>query len=254
MGFTAAGYKVAAACEEEEWRMKHLEEVCLVCGKPLKYITEDEQMECVFCHRTFHSKAQCEDGHYICDECHAEQGIKTIREYCMSTKSKNPIEMMMEMMENPYIHMHGPEHHVMTGAALITAYYHAGGQIELEKALDEMEKRGRQVPGGVCGFWGSCGAGISAGMFMSIVTQATPLGKEEWGLSNRMTAKALEAIGEVGGPRCCKRNTFLAALEAVKFTEEKLGIKMGVPKQVRCTFIKYNPQCIGKRCPFVKKL
>lgn len=230
--------------------MSHLEDACLVCGKPLEYSTSDQAMECVFCHRIFQSKAQCVDGHYVCDECHAAQGVKSIKEYCMNTVSKNPITMMLEMMENPYIYMHGPEHHIMAGAALITAYYHAGGKIDLEQSLEEMVKRGGQVPGGVCGFWGSCGAGISTGIFISIVTQATPLSKEEWGLSNRMTAKALEAIGEVGGPRCCKRDTFLAVSAAVEFTEKNLGIRMEMPEQVKCTFTRYNQQCIGKRCPF----
>lgn len=30
---------------------------------------------------------------------------------------------------------------------------------------------------GACGFWGACGAGISAGMFVSIVTGSTPPAK-----------------------------------------------------------------------------
>ena len=37
-------------------------------------------------------------------------------------------------------------------------------------------------------------AGISAGMFVSILSGATPLTEESWGLSNQMTSKALEAI------------------------------------------------------------
>ena len=32
-----------------------------------------------------------------------------------------------------------------------------------------------------------------------------------------MTAKSLEAIGEIGGPRCCKRDSFLSILNAVDF-------------------------------------
>lgn len=230
--------------------MSHLEDACLVCGKPLEYYTEDREMECVFCHRKFQSKAQCIKGHYVCDECHEAQGVKSIYEYCIKSKSMNPIEMIQEMMVNPYIYMHGPEHHIMAGAALITAYYNAGGDIDLERSLVEMEKRGSQIPGGVCGFWGSCGAGISTGMFVSIVTGATPLSGKEWGLSNRMTAKSLEAIGEAGGPRCCKRNTFLSVLAAVEFAEENLGIRMEVPEHTICTFSRYNQQCLGLKCPF----
>ena len=86
-----------------------------------------------------------------------------------------------------------------------------------------MQNRGKSVPGGVCGFWGACGAGISAGMFISIISGSTPLANEPFGLSNRMTAKSLYAIGEVGGPRCCKRDSYLSVLQAIDlriFSEE----------------------------------
>ena len=67
------------------------------------------------------------------------------------------------------------------GAALLTAYKNAGGALDLEKALREMYSRGRAVPGGTCGFWGACGAGIGAGQFMAIATESTPLAREPWG-------------------------------------------------------------------------
>lgn len=58
----------------------------------------------------------------------------------------------------------------MVGAALLTAYRNAGGKIDLKRALSEMVSRGKEIPGGSCGFWGACGAGISAGIYLSIVT------------------------------------------------------------------------------------
>ena len=137
----------------------------------------------------------------------------------------------------------------MVGAALLTAYKNAGGEIELQKALHEMYRRGKAVPGGACGFWGACGAGISAGQFMAIATESTPLAKEPWGLSNRMTAKALDSIGKNGGPRCCKRDSYLSILAAIDFAAEHLGVQMnkGTPA---CTRSRQNNQCIGKSCPF----
>lgn len=137
----------------------------------------------------------------------------------------------------------------MTGMALLTAYKNCGGDIDLPKALLEMNNRGRSVPGGACGFWGACGAGISAGMFISIITGATPLGKDNFGLSHKMTAKALEAIGEVGGPRCCKRDSYLSVSGAVDFVKENMGIEMK-KSDIVCTYSRQNNQCIGKRCPF----
>ena len=84
---------------------------------------------------------------------------------------------------------------------------------------------------------------------MSIVTKSTPLAKETWGLSNQMTSAALGSIGAVGGPRCCKRDSFLAIVEAVKFTEKNLGIRMELG-DISCTHSAKNNQCIGDRCPF----
>ena len=118
----------------------------------------------------------------------------------------------------------------MVGAALLTAYKNAGGEIDLEHMLMEMMNRGKSVPGGACGFWGACGAGISTGMFVSIISKSTPLTNEPYALSHRMTAKALTRIAEVGGPRCCKRNSWLALECAVEFVREELGISMEMPE------------------------
>jgi len=140
----------------------------------------------------------------------------------------------------------------MVGAALLTAYHNAGGDIDLPAALSEMYSRGKQVPGGVCGFWGACGAGISSGIYMAIATKSTPLAKEQWSLSNRMTSASLNAISANGGPRCCKRNSYLAIREAVAFTAENLGVQMELGDIV-CTRSHLNNQCRKEACPFNKK-
>ena len=139
----------------------------------------------------------------------------------------------------------------MVGAALLTAYRNAGGQIELDKALREMKNRGTSVPGGTCGFWGACGAGISCGMFVSIITGSTPLAQHEFGLSNQMAAAALNAIGKIGGPLCCKRDSYLAIVQAVDFVRTHLGVQMEKEHPI-CRYSGQNAQCLGKKCPFSK--
>ena len=225
-----------------------MKEECLICKAPLEYLNEDIEMECVLCHKKEPSKTRCVNGHYVCNECHTK-GIDSIFGVCLQEDSKNPIEILNRMMKLPFCHMHGPEHHIMVGAALLTAYKNAGGDIDLEKALQEVKSRGQNVPGGACGFWGACGAGISTGMFVSIASGSTPLANEPFGLSNRMTAKALEAIGTVGGPRCCKRDSYLSLLAAIDFAKENLGVEME-KSDIVCEFSAQNNQCIGKRCPF----
>jgi len=230
---------------------KKQQDECLICGAPLEYLEEPTPMRCAICFKTVVSNARCVEGHFVCDECHTK-GIDQIFGVCLKETSKNPHEIICKLMDMPFCHMHGPEHHIMVGAALLTAYKNAGGDIDLPKALDQMQSRGRQVPGGVCGFWGSCGAAISSGIFISIVTGSTPLGKEEWGLSNLMTSASLNSIGTVGGPRCCKRNSYLAIEQAVAFAKEHLGVEMELGT-IRCRHIGKNNQCLGSRCPFCVK-
>ena len=228
-----------------------MNEECLICKAPLTYLEADMMMECEICHKKENSKTRCVNGHYVCNECHT-QGLDRIIELCMTSASRDPIAIIEQMMALPTCHMHGPEHHVMVGAALLAAYHNSGGDINLEKALNEMFARGRRVPGGACGFWGSCGAAVSTGMFVSIITGSTPLSGESWGQSNCMTAAALNRIGRLGGPRCCKRNSFSAVLEAVSFVKNITGVEMELPEKVVCTFSPENRQCLGKNCPYHK--
>ena len=225
-----------------------MKEECLICKAPLEYLEADTLMEREICHKKENSKTHCVNGHYVCNDCHT-QGLDSIVGLCLEDSSKNPIEIIEKMMAMPFCHMHGPEHHVMVGAALLTAYKNAGGNIDLHSALVEMLNRGKSVPGGACGFWGACGAGISSGMFISIIFKSTPLTNEPFALSHKMTAKSLGVIGEIGGPRCCKRDSFLAILSAIDFVKDHFGIEMEKP-EVICRYSSRNNQCIGKRCPF----
>lgn len=225
-----------------------MNEECLICKAPLEYLENDEVMECAFCHKKVNSKTRCVNGHFVCDDCH-NKGVDSIVSLCLKTKSRSPIEIVRMLMEQPFCHLHGPEHHIMVGSVLLAAYKNAGGDVNLETALVEMQSRGRSVPGGACGFWGACGAGISAGMYVSIITKSSPLAGEPWGLSNLMTSKALAEIGRIGGPRCCKRDSYLAILAAIDFVKEHFGVEMEKPKVV-CIHSEKNNQCIGNRCPF----
>ena len=225
-----------------------MKDECLLCKAPLVYLESAEEMESAICRKKEKSNARCRNGHYVCSECHMA-GLDSILAVCRESDSRDPVAILRRMMALPFCHMHGPEHHVMVGAALLTAYKNAGGELDLEKALAEMLERGKRVPGGACGYWGACGAGISSGMFVSIVSGSTPLTVEPFALSQRMTARSLDAIGQIGGPRCCKRDSYLSILSAVDFVREHFGIEMEKP-EVICSHSKENNQCIGKRCPF----
>ena len=112
-------------------------EECLICKAPLEYLVRDEDMECAICHKKESSKTRCVNGHYVCNDCHT-QGMDTIFGLCLAETSADPAAILRRMMDLSFCHMHGPEHHVMVGAALLTAYKNAGGKLDLESALREM--------------------------------------------------------------------------------------------------------------------
>ena len=178
-----------------------------------------------------------------------KETMKDVFDLCMGETSRDPIAILEKLMDLPSCRMHGPEHHVLVGAALLTAYRNAGGKTELETALQTHCQRACAVPGAACGFWGACGACISTGQVLSVVTGSGPLTEAQWGLCQKMTAKALNAVAEVGGPRCCKRDSYLAVLHAVDFIRENLDITMEKTVPV-CSRSAGNAQCIGSRCPF----
>ena len=155
-------------------------------------------------------------------------------------------------MRLPQVHMHGPEHHAIVPCVLLTAYHNCGGALDLKTALSAALKRGKQVPGGTCGYWGVCGAAAGAGIYVSILTGATPLNKDAWPIPQQLVARCLNALAAVGGPRCCKRTSRIAIHEAVRFTAERFGVVM--PEQeAKCSYMKFNRECIGKACPYFPK-
>lgn len=253
--FVVAAFMITACQpkQEEQSNYQNMEnEECLICGKPLEYLQQDTMMECVICHRQEPSKTQCVEGHFVCSNCHT-QGMDSIIDLCLNETSKDPIAILEKMMSQPFCHMHGPEHHVLVGAALLTAYNNAlpadSVHPNMQESLLEVMSRGRQVPGGACGYMGACGASISTGIFMSVITHNTPLSKDSWHLCNLVTAKALESVAMNGGPRCCKRDSYLSILTAVDFVKEHLGVEME-RADVKCSRSQINNQCIGKDCPF----
>ena len=109
-----------------------MKDECLICGAPLKYSENERQMECAICHKKEDIKTSCENGHYICNECHTK-GMDSIIAVCLAEKSKNPIVIIKKLMSLSFCHMHGPEHHVLVGSALLTAYKNSGGNIDLPR-------------------------------------------------------------------------------------------------------------------------
>lgn len=182
-----------------------------------------------------------------------EERARKIIESLLREKSKNPIEIFLSIAHKDFIRIHGPEHHILDGAALLTAFYNAGGNINLPVCLSELVNRALKMPGATCGMWGVCGAVSSMGAALSIIDGTGPLSSDEsWGKHMEFTSKALSALAQVGGPRCCKRDGFLSFQTAIEFINENYGVALE-SSSIECDFSKQNEQCIKDRCPFYKR-
>ena len=227
---------------------------CLVCGGELVYHGTSESRECFYCKQSYESNSTCAAGHYVCDSCHSLSATELIRQFCSSSRLTDPLQIAVILMQHPAVKMHGPEHHFLVPAVLLAAYYNLKGDSARKKErIIEAEKRAKHILGGFCGSHGDCGAAVGTGIFLSLVTDATPLSVDSWRLSNMMTANALMSIALRGGPRCCKRNTYLAIMEAVQFLDKNLNAKIGIPSEIQCQFSPLNKECLKKECRFYPK-
>jgi hypothetical protein len=169
-------------------------------------------------------------------------------------ESADAVALADSLMQMPGFPMHYPVHHYLVPAVLLTVCRkkQGHGREVLERDLATALDRARKVPGGSCGFMGACGAAVGVGIFWSVITDATPVSGESWAYGNRATAKALLAMAEIGGPRCCKRCTWLALLSTAEQISGVLGLSVEMETPV-CCYHDHNQECLKNSCPFYPK-
>ena len=162
----------------------------------------------------------------------------------------NPMIIFKNIAKNDYVSMHGSEHHVLDGASLLVAYKNAGGDIDLETALEKLMVEGLRMPGAMCGLWGVCGAITSIGAALSIIDGTGPLSTDgTWGNHMQFTSNAIGELGKINGPRCCKRDAMIAFKNGIEYVNEHYGVTLE-QEHLKCEYSGRNEQCIKERCPY----
>ncbi len=233
------------AGEQTEERKR---EGCMLCGEELHYFTEKKVMTCNYCERELPANACCSQDHFVCDSCHRENGMEVIQAICTGTEETDMIALLKRIRSHPAIPMHGPEHHAMIPGIILACYRNSGGDIKKEAILTGIS-RGGDIPGGVCGFWGACGAAVGAGIAVSTILSATPLTPSPRQTAQSFTAKILSVIAGHRGGRCCQRETWLALVETARLSAEILSVPLEIKEKIHCEQYPKNRECIGKQCP-----
>jgi len=226
---------------------------CQACGGELDSAAQPETRACWYCGRSGTTAVACRNGHYLCDSCHSLPANDLIERHCTVTEEPDPLAMALTLMRNPSLKMHGPEHHFLVAAVLITAWsIERANRDRVPLLLATARARAEDTRGDYCGKHGACGAAMGAGIAYSVITGAKPLSAQDWRLVNLMTATCLTSVAESGGPRCCKRDTFLSIMTAVGFLNEHAGTALPVSGAPACEFSNLNRECPTTECSFYR--
>jgi hypothetical protein len=164
-----------------------------------------------------------------------------------------PAEMLDELLSaNEGTPVHGVWHHALVGEILLVCLRNAGYDIA-EGIVDEVIDRGRQIPGGACGFMGTCGALSSAASAYAILLGSTPVASDQREELLRLSARLVGCLAEIGGSRCCKKSSY-AALEVAR--DALVGLGYDLPEEQfegRCRFFASNDTCDGDSCVYFPK-
>ncbi len=221
---------------------------CLTCGRELRYLESPREAGCVFCGQVEATQAECEAGHFVCDACHAGDALAAIEHLCRTSRETDLVALLRRVRAHPAIHPHGPEHHSLVPALLVTAYANAGGELP-EDALRTAIDRGARVPGGFCGFAGSCGAALGVGIGFAVILGSTPLRPGERQKSLGATSEALAAVAGHLGARCCQRDCWTALRAAAELSRTGLPLALAADAPLVCDQHGANRQCMREGCP-----
>ena len=221
---------------------------CMVCGAPLQYFRQERTEVCHYCGKRYMANAVCDAGHFVCDTCHAEDALSAIEYICLNSTETDLVALLRRIRRHPAMPIHGPEHHALVPAIIVTAYRNTGADIPDERIRTAI-RRGSTIAGGSCAFLGVCGAAAGVGTGFSIILKSTPLKGRERQLVQKATAEALDRISGLNAPRCCQRDCWIALQVAADLSAQMLPVTLEAAEEFECQQVGKNADCIGTACP-----
>lgn len=221
----------------------------MICGAPLIYAQSDEaDLTCACCGEVHRADARCDNGHFICDACHVGDAAEVIERLCRASAETDLLALLATLRRHPAIPMHGPEHHALVPAVILTTYRNLGGTVGDEQ-LATVIKRGFKIPGGFCGFAGTCGAAVGVGIAFAALIGSSPVKAAERETSLRVTQAVLGALAEQKAARCCQRDSWVALVAAAELSVKLLDRPLRAEARWTCEQHERNKQCPGDSCP-----
>jgi hypothetical protein len=137
----------------------------------------------------------------------------------------------------------------LVAPVLLAALRNEGHEVR-EGSIRAALHRMRDIPAAVCGTRGDCGAAVGLGCAVSLLLGATFSSDVQRAQALRATARALDRVADLGGPRCCRQSVYAALETAIEFLRGELGMTLIAPELTRCAFAHTTPDCKQERCAY----
>ena len=221
---------------------------CSICDQEL--LEKESTYVCSFCGNREQGEWACPNGHYTCEECRLAGPAEIIERVCQETRLCHPREIAELLMRHPSFKDHGVEHHLLVAPVILVALANANripvDKVKIQTAL----KRLVDIPIGVCGSRGDCGACVGAGAAVSLISgmYGNPKSARKWAL--KATGRALLHLAEMEGARCCKQSVYAALETCTRILQEEMGIPLEIGGAIKCGFSHKITDCKKEECHY----
>jgi hypothetical protein len=222
---------------------------CLVCKGSLNHFDKPRFGKCQGCGVKEKTYILCENDHYLCNSCASDKVMELLYKILPTIEHENPVDALEFIVRHCGIVGNTP--HPITAAAFLSAVKNATARITHEEVLEGVV-RASQIPGGWCGYYGTCGAGVALGTAFSVISKATPMSDKERSSANVATATVLMEIAKLGGPRCCLASARVSLDCSIDLARDTFAIEF--PKQKtnfkRCCYSSFQRECKKELCKY----
>jgi len=224
---------------------------CLACDGELEHYDSAVIAKCSECGAREKTYIICKKGHYLCNACASKESINKIYENMFDCKDENPLDIAEKLIAKCGICGNSP--HPLTTAAFLVAYKNLTGNINDDEVMDGV-MRATQIPGGWCGYYGTCGAAVGIGVAFAIIQKSTPMSDLERSIANIATSEALKCVADLGGPRCCTSSVRVSIETGIVVAEKYLNIKFPERnnKFLKCWVSNVNVNCRKEKCQYLE--
>lgn len=226
---------------------------CPVCGAEMFQEYVPERVKCDICGKSCVTNYHCPNGHHLCDTCRYEYLFGNIKEICLNSKSRNPIEIAEKIMGTKEMSELGCKHYLIASLSVYTAYKNCGGPVKnFEKSLEIIRDRVSKAPNSLCRLGGLCGIPLAiGGAFQSVTLQSGSI-KEKTESANTLSGNCMTKLmnpNNEGSSDCCLRNSAICIVETSRYLKNNFWIDIELPSVIQCRYYKGNPRCNKEKCP-----